>query len=100
MKGAIPKSSWLSEIQKAIAKRNLLHIDYQSGYKQEITQREVAPLAVYFTNNSWIVIAYCMLREDTREFRLDRILRLTATHTTFDSFHDFDINTYFKSFQS
>lgn len=93
------ESNWLSEIQKSISNKTVLEINYNSLYKEELTKRKVEPLAVYFINNSWIVIAYCQLRKDLREFRLDRISTLFNTNQTFKTNIDFNLQDYLKDFQ-
>jgi predicted DNA-binding transcriptional regulator YafY len=99
VKGEIIESNWLSEIQKAISNKKVLDITYRSIYKEELTVRKIEPQAVYFTNNLWIVIAYCRLREESREFRLDRINRLVVTFETFEPNPKFSLQNYFERFQ-
>lgn len=100
IKGRVYESNWLSEIQKAIAHAFILSITYHSANKDEITQRKIEPLAIYFTNNAWIVIAHCQFRNDIREFRLDRIQQLIVTHGTFELPTEFNIQNYFESFRT
>lgn len=99
-KTEIAESNWLAQIQKSIASKTLLSITYKSIYKQEITKRNIEPLAVYFTNNVWIAIAYCQLRKEIREFRLDRIQTLITTNQHFTSNIDFSFQKYFETFQT
>lgn len=99
-KGEIIESRWLSDIQKGISNKITLEINYKSLYKEELTYRRIEPLAVYFTNNVWIVIAFCQLREDLREFRLDRISTLTYTSQNFITNVEFNFQNYFESFQT
>ena len=46
--------------------------------------RTVLPLALYFWGGSWTLGAYCELREDYRNFRLDRIAQLALSDQTFE----------------
>lgn len=39
--------------------------------------------AFFFEFNYWYLIAYCTLRKDFRQFRVDRILKLTKTQNPF-----------------
>lgn len=98
-KGEVIKSNWLSEIQKGISNKTVLKIKYHSIYKEEFTNRTIEPQAVYFTNNVWIVIAYCHLRTELREFRLDRIRQLTIHQQPFTSNIAFNLQKYFESFK-
>jgi len=89
-----PKSDFLSKIQTGITDFLQLHLHYKSIYKNEFTKRNVKPLALYFTENDWILIAFCMLRNDIREFRLDKIELLQITNLSFDHFIDFSLSQY------
>jgi len=90
-----PKSDYLSKIQTGITDFLELHLTYKSIYKNETTKRNVKPLALYFTENDWILIAYCMLRKDIREFRLDKIETLQITSIAFEHFATFNLSKYF-----
>ena len=94
------ESSWLSEIQKSILRKQILKINYRSISKEQTTSREIEPLSVYFTSQSWVVIAFCHLRNDLREFRLDRIIKLTNTQTPFSIDIPFSLENYFEKIQS
>ena len=91
-------SHWLSLIQKAITNTNVLQIEYHSIYKEENTKRNIEPLAIYFTQNAWILVAFCRLRKEEREFRLDRILKLTTTLDTFKYQQDFTLKKYIEKY--
>jgi predicted DNA-binding transcriptional regulator YafY len=73
----------LSKIESAIADSIVLRIKYNSHHSDSIAERNVEPLAVYYTKQKWVMIAHCLLRNDVREFRLDRILYLAETSTRF-----------------
>jgi predicted DNA-binding transcriptional regulator YafY len=92
------KSNWLSSLQKSITKTNVVEINYHSIYKDELTTRKIEPLAVYFTENAWILVAFCRLRNGQREFRLDRISKLSITTETFDYQQNFSLNSYFEKY--
>lgn len=96
IKDKIIESNCLSEIQKAISNSSLLEIEYHSIYNEKFTVRKIEPMAVYFTNNVWILISFCQLRNELREFRLDRIISLKLTHETFKSNTQFSLKKYFK----
>ena len=90
-----PKSDYLAQIQRGITDFLQLKLKYRSIYKNELTTRNVKPIALYFTENDWILIAFCMLRNDIREFRLDKIELLQITNLSFDHFKDFNLSQYF-----
>lgn len=64
------QSSFLIPMQQAILKEKVLLIEYEN-LKKEKTERKIEPLAIYFTDFNWLIIAHCHLRKDLREFRLD-----------------------------
>ena len=92
------KSNWLSKIQKSITNANVIQIDYLSIYKEESTKRNIEPLAIYFTENAWVLVAFCRLRNEEREFRLDRILNLTITSETFEYQQNFTLKQYLEKY--
>lgn len=99
-KGDIIESNWLSDIQNSISSKNQINITYKSLYKEELTKRYIEPQAIYFTNNVWVVIAFCKLRGQLREFRLDRIISLNSTLLPFEKLKNFNLQEYFESFQT
>jgi len=91
-------SNWLSSIQKSITNANVIEINYHSIYKDEFTIRKIEPLAIYLTDNAWLLIAFCRLRNEEREFRLDRISKLIFTTETFDYQQEFTLSKYFQKY--
>ncbi len=70
-------STYLSDIQKALTHFKVLKIEYQKEGASQSTSREVEPFAIYHnTAENWVLIAWCRLRKDFRNFRLDRIQQL------------------------
>jgi predicted DNA-binding transcriptional regulator YafY len=77
-------SSSLTLIQNALTDFKVLTITYQSALKDEMTQRNIEPFALYFNlQESWTLIAYCRLRNDYRMFRLSRILQIEPLSLSF-----------------
>ncbi len=74
---------FLSEIQQAAVNKQVLEIDYMPGFGAELTTRQVEPIGLCNYNRRWHLFAWCRLREDYRDFRLDRILKLTKTVNNF-----------------
>ena len=69
---------------------------YQSRGKEQPTERIIAPYAVYFSGAVWSVIAFCELRREIREFRLDRIKELKLQQTHFKPDKSFSIEHYLE----
>lgn len=91
-----PNSSNLDIIQQAISDRKVLELTYESGRKCEITQRRFHPYALYFSGAAWASIGHCQLRKALREFRLDRILKIRPTESSFEPDPSFKIDEYLK----
>lgn len=81
------KTNHLASVQSAIADNKLIEIRYHAIYSDVVSQRQLEPLAVYYTKDKWVMIAYCHLRGALREFRIDRILHLKITDVTFPERH-------------
>lgn len=73
-RGAIlpPTSNTHQLLLTSIAQQRVARLDYRAGYHGAATQRDVEPIGVYF-GHYWHVVAFCRLRQEFRDFRLDRI---------------------------
>ncbi len=76
-------SNYLMNIQSAIANFNLLEIKYNSLKGVDIN-RVIEPFALYSTQENWLLIAICRLRNDFRVFRLDHIKNLIVKNQVFE----------------
>ncbi|MFA5327405.1 MAG: YafY family protein [Prolixibacteraceae bacterium] len=74
---------FLSEIQQAAVNRQVLEIEYQTKLGNEMTIRQVEAIGLCNYNRHWHLFAWCRLRQDYRDFRLDRILKLAKTDDNF-----------------
>lgn len=88
-------SNCLSNVQVAITNLKLIKITYHSISKNELTKREIEPHALYHTQENWILIAWCRLRNDYREFRLDKVHSLELLTEQFDD-RNFNLRNYFN----
>jgi predicted DNA-binding transcriptional regulator YafY len=75
----------LSNIQHAIVHRKMLKINYTSTYKDESTIRKTEPIGLYYYGATWHLIAWCQLRSDYRDFRVDRISGLNILEENFNA---------------
>jgi len=87
------KSTSLTHIQMAITNFRVTELCYQDQ-AQETTFRKIQPLAIYSIDEKWIVVAWCLLRNDHRSFRLDRIKHFKILEETFED-PKFDLGKYF-----
>jgi predicted DNA-binding transcriptional regulator YafY len=70
------------QLLAAIASQRVVHLHYQAGYNGASTERDTEPIGLYM-GKQWHVIAYCRLRQEFRDFRLDRITQLQVREETF-----------------
>ncbi len=75
---------FLVDIQKALANKQVVDFDYYSSYSDQFTNRQVEPLNLYYYSNHWHLIGYCRKRQDLRDFRTDRIMKLKVIDEKFD----------------
>jgi predicted DNA-binding transcriptional regulator YafY len=87
-------SSNLSILQLALTNFNLVKIKYYSPDTNQTTERTIEPFAIYTSQENWLLIALCRLRNDYRAFRLDRIESLQVQNHTFEP-HKITLEEYF-----
>jgi predicted DNA-binding transcriptional regulator YafY len=74
----------LTVIQSMLADSRVARIGYHSNSKDEATHRTVEPLGLCFYAGNWHLLAYCRLRRQYRDFRVDRIASLEPAAERFD----------------
>jgi len=83
----------LQIILRGIGERTVLSIHYFAMHNQQRTERCIEPVGVFYQDNYWHLIAWCRLREDYRDFRLDRISNISLTSERFRTQHP-SLNEY------
>lgn len=86
----------LVDIQACMTDGRALRIDYRTGGREEVRTRVVEPLGLIHYLEKWHMIAWCRMREDYRDFRLDRIEKLEGLEERFDPHIDFSLEEYTK----
>ena len=66
----------LQTLLNAVAQKNVLTVDYTNNSLQQ-TLRDIEPIGVFYKDSYWHLIAYCRLRAGYRDFRVDRIKKVT-----------------------
>ncbi|MDQ1520018.1 MAG: proteasome accessory factor [Actinomycetota bacterium] len=79
---------FLHEVRDAEARHERLSIDYWSAGRDEMTQREIDPLVVFFATGAWYVSAFCHRVGGERMFRVDRIRAVRPTGEHFEASED------------
>jgi len=75
----------IQTILDSIIHKKVLCIDYFAAHNQENTRRDIEPVGVVYLDAFWHLIAYCRLRNDYRDFRIDRIRKLVVTDNSYNS---------------
>jgi len=83
----VPDNGYIQTILNAIVQKSVLSIDYFAYHSQQDTRREIEPVGIFYQDSFWHLLAYCLLRDDYRDFRIDRIKKLTVTDKKFASQH-------------
>lgn len=73
----------LGPIRRAIDERHKLLLRYRDADEQA-SERVVRPLGLYFWGMTWTLGAWCELRSDFRNFRLDRITEVELRDEQFE----------------
>ena len=89
-------SNNLMQIQSSITRYQVLKIDYHSSENKRTT-RSIEPFAIYSINGNFLLIAFCRLRNDFRNFRIDFIEKLVPLDETFTP-HNMTMQQYFEDY--
>ena len=90
----VTASAELVEIRRAIEGGRKLHITYQSHSKEEITERDVDPWALFFSAGRWYLVGWCNKVDDERIFRIDRIREIHVLEAPAIIPPDVDLSKY------
>ena len=61
--------------------------------------RTVQPLGVFYWGSSWSLGAWCELRRDFRNFRLDRVTKLDVLAETFTDLPGRTLRDFFQHYE-
>jgi predicted DNA-binding transcriptional regulator YafY len=89
-------SSNLSILQFALTNFLLTKIEYVNE-ANETTDRTIEPFALLSVRSNWLLVAWCLLRQEFRYFRLDRIKKIEILAETFTP-HDLTLQEYFDRY--
>jgi predicted DNA-binding transcriptional regulator YafY len=68
-------SETLRALRRSIGNERWATFGYVDGGGAK-TERTVVPLGLYFWGKQWLLAAYCLMRQDYRSFRVDRVVTL------------------------
>lgn len=85
----------LSVIQNAVASKTILEIEYKN-MNEEMSRRQVEPIGLIFYAFNWHLAGWCYKRNDYRDFRISRIIKVKDTLQPFRKKKHMDLNDYMK----
>lgn len=77
-----PSKISVTELRATLRKKRVIHIQYLD-LRENRTSRTLRPLSIVFFGSSWTLLAWCEEKEDFRNFRIDRIEKMTVLEKTF-----------------
>jgi len=89
-------SHHISDLQFALTNFCLVKIDYTNEAKTS-SSRVIEPFALLSTQENWLLVAWCRLRNEFRYFRLDRIRKLEMLTEKFAP-HQMTLQEYFDRY--
>ena len=89
----------MATIRPAITARRKLALRYRDA-DERTSARVVRPLALYFWGSTWTLAAWCELRADFRNFRLDRVDEVVLTDEGFELAPPITLDDYLRAMQA
>lgn len=87
-------SNLLMQLQDALTNFQVIEIEYTS-LERKTTSRKIEPFAIFSTGGNWLIVAYCLLRNEFRSFRLDQIQSMKESGSHFEP-HNMTLEQYFE----
>jgi predicted DNA-binding transcriptional regulator YafY len=86
---------YLTILQDAISSKKIVEMEYKNN-NNEVSKRIIEPIGLIFYAFSWHVIGWCHMRQDYRDFKIVRILKLKLTEVPFTKPDHVALNDYMK----
>jgi len=80
-------------LRKACDQTLKITIDYTDA-EQVMSQRTLWPLGLIFWGERWTLLAWCELRDDFRNFRLDRMTHISVSKHQFEQLDECSLKYY------
>jgi len=80
-------------LSEAVARSRRVIMEYFVESRQELTKRTIDPLGLVYYTDHWNLVAFDHLRDEVRNFRLDRIREMFVLTERFDRPGGFDLQT-------
>ena len=89
----------LTELRTAVRNRRKARFDYRDRAGTG-SGRTVQPLGLFYWGSAWSLGAWCQMREDFRNFRVDRITKLEILDETFQTLPGRTLKDFFKHYEA
>jgi len=84
----------LATVREALFLQRRLHLVYYAHSRDETTERDVDPWALFLSGGRWYLVGWCHRVSDERIFRLDRIRSVRLLDTPAEVPRDVDLSRY------
>lgn len=84
-------SELLGDILDGLMRRKVLTFSYRTLSSAAPVQRDIEPYGLFNKGGAWYVIGHCRLRDDTRCFKLERIVSQIAVNQAQPKTPDFEV---------
>jgi predicted DNA-binding transcriptional regulator YafY len=91
---------FLTDIQQALGMNQVISMEYFSFQEEVATRREVEPVGIFHSSANWHLIAFCRLRQGYRDFRIDRIRKLSVLPATYKKNKHLSLQDYLEQQRS
>lgn len=73
---------------ESLAEKKQVVLNYQSLQREQPVIRSIEPVGLFHENQRWYILGYCHLRNDYRQFRIDRIQHISRSEKSFTREHE------------
>lgn len=84
---ATDSQNTLQTLMKEITSQKRVVLTYFSYNRQEVSDRKIDPIGIFFSLSNWYLIAFCHTPKDYRTFRVNRIEKILKTEEDFECHH-------------
>jgi proteasome accessory factor C len=84
----------LGRLRQALETHRRVHLKYYAHSKDEVTERDVDPWALFVSAGFWYLVGWCHRVNDERVFRVDRILESKVLEEVVEAPSDLDLTKY------
>ena len=84
-----------AQLQKAIAKKQKVLINYNSFFEKKVIELELSPYHLLYNQRAWYVLGFSSIHKSIRTFKLNRITQLNVLEKRFINGDNFDLQEYF-----